>query len=472
MAPKNSKKKSTKVVTPATAAANAAAGKTKNKKRAERIAKTSPYQTKQKRKGEDKEAVKVQEEDEEVVKVQEEDEEAEEEDMEVEDVKEENAEVKEEKTEEDSTIGCRVFVTNMSWDTKVDDLKDHMKAAGPVKDAIILGSGNHSTGCGIVTFANEKAAKKAIATLMESELKGRNIFVREDRQALPAPRKSERNDGDEDVDMDKEDTSIARRVFVTNLPWKTKSRDLKEHMQAAGPVESANVLMTDGRSTGRGVVTYETEEAAKNAIATLNDSELDGRKITIREDRQGPVISKRKRGTRVYVGNLGYNVKWPEFKDHMKKAGTVLYADIIEASTGRSSGCGLVEYSSEKEAAKAIAELHDTEIEGRRIFVREDRDPDGASIAKLAKRVPRDEGPRQLYVGNLPSEMDWMKLKDLFNPVGQVERADCATGSDGRPRGFGIVRFAHSADASKAIELLNGKEVEGRVITVRMDKKE
>ena len=80
---------------------------------------------------------------------------------------------------------------------------------------------------------------------------------------------------------------------------------------------------------GCGVVTFESEDAAKNAIATLNDTELGGRKIFVREDRESQPSSaqKPKRGFRVYVGNLSWTVKWQELKDHMKKAGTVVHAD-------------------------------------------------------------------------------------------------------------------------------------------------
>jgi RNA recognition motif-containing protein len=85
----------------------------------------------------------------------------------------------------------------------------------------------------------------------------------------------------------------------------------------------------DGALQGCGIVTYATEEAAQNAIATLNDTELGGRKIFVREDREAQPVSavKPKSGYRVYVGNLSWNVKWQELKDHMKKVGTVVHAD-------------------------------------------------------------------------------------------------------------------------------------------------
>ena len=96
---------------------------------------------------------------------------------------------------------------------------------------------------------------------------------------------------------------------------------------------------------GCGVVTFATQEEARNAMATLNDSVLQGRKIFVREDReteerQPPATvhvsndgnGKTKQGhvhpgTRVYVGNLAWNVKWQDLKDHMKQVGSVVHAD-------------------------------------------------------------------------------------------------------------------------------------------------
>ncbi|RLN58911.1 hypothetical protein BBJ29_000194 [Phytophthora kernoviae] len=283
--------------------------------------------------------------------------------------------------------------------------------------------------------------------------------------------------GDGDVEME-QTTPVGCRVYVGNLSWSIKWQDLKDHMQAAGPVELATVLEWNGRSKGCGIVTYATEEAAQNAIATLNDTELGERKIFVREDRETQAVAttKPKRGFRVYVGNLPWNVKWQELKDHMKQAGTVGIAmTVLEEAGGRSKGCGLVEYATEEEANNAIAQLNNTELEGRLIFVREDREPEGGSISKFAKRTaaPRNGGEgRQLYVGNLPWDTNWQQLKDLFRTVGEVERADIAEYPDGRSRGFGIIRYANPAHAFQAIERLNGLEIEGRLIEVRLDKKE
>ncbi|KUF89471.1 hypothetical protein AM588_10005048 [Phytophthora nicotianae] len=247
----------------------------------------------------------------------------------------------------------------------------------------------------------------------------------------------------------------------------------------ADAAATANASATGGKAKSTAAVSSRTRRRRqlRMPLPRSMTRSWGGRKIFVREDREAQPTStaKPKRGFRVYVGNLSWNVKWQELKDHMKKAGTVVHADVLELANGRSKGCGLVEYATEEEAAKAIAELNNTELEGRLIFVREDREPEGGSISKFAKRAaaPRGSGEgRQLYVGNLPWDTNWQQLKDLFRTVGDVERADIAEYPDGRSRGFGIIRYTNASDAWQAIERLNGLEIEGRLIEVRLDKRE
>lgn len=91
----------------------------------------------------------------------------------------------------------------------------------------------------------------------------------------------------------------------------------------------------------------------------------------------------------------------------------------------------------------------------------------GARSAPYAS-YEEDEGTA-VYVGNLPWDCDWKQLKDFMAEGGSVVRADVKTGEDGRSRGFGIVRFATAEDAEYAIENLNGCDMDGRELIVRLD---
>ena len=72
-----------------------------------------------------------------------------------------------------------------------------------------------------------------------------------------------------------------------------------------------------------------------------------------------------------------------------------------------------------------------------------------------------------LFVGNLPYSMDSDKLGQLFAQAGQVVSAKVISDKySGRSRGFGFVEMATPEETKKAIELLNGKDVDGRALVV------
>ena len=72
----------------------------------------------------------------------------------------------------------------------------------------------------------------------------------------------------------------------------------------------------------------------------------------------------------------------------------------------------------------------------------------------------------KLYVGNLPWSTGEAELEEMFAGIGEVRSANVITDRDtGRSRGFGFVEMSDD-DAKRAIEELNGNEVDGRAIRV------
>ena len=73
----------------------------------------------------------------------------------------------------------------------------------------------------------------------------------------------------------------------------------------------------------------------------------------------------------------------------------------------------------------------------------------------------------KLYVGNLSYSVDNGQLEDLFTKYGQVRSAEVIQDRDtGRSKGFGFVEMADDSAAREAIEGLNGREQDGRSLTV------
>src|SRR5437870_11529543 len=74
---------------------------------------------------------------------------------------------------------------------------------------------------------------------------------------------------------------------------------------------------------------------------------------------------------------------------------------------------------------------------------------------------------KKLYVGNLAYGISDSDLQQMFEPHGTVESAQVIMDRDtGRSKGFGFVEMGSDQEAQAAISALNGKEIEGRPLTV------
>ncbi|KAI0084056.1 hypothetical protein BDY19DRAFT_899142 [Irpex rosettiformis] len=198
------------------------------------------------------------------------------------------------------------------------------------------------------------------------------------------------------------------RVYVGNLSYDVKYRDLMEFMRGAGEVLFAEVLVTPtGISKGCGIVEFGNPEDAQRAVRELSEQPLLGRPVFIREDRE----NESRFGATPVPGKIG-----------MAMAGQGLHA-----------------------APPPRPPSHNHFGSGT-------------------------NPGNQLYVGNLPYQAGWQDLKDLFRSAGNIIRADINIGADGRPKGSGTVIFETAKDAQQAISMYNGFDWYGRTLEVREDR--
>ena len=74
---------------------------------------------------------------------------------------------------------------------------------------------------------------------------------------------------------------------------------------------------------------------------------------------------------------------------------------------------------------------------------------------------------KKLYVGGLSYNTAEATLKETFAAAGTVETATIIMDKmTGRSKGFGFVEMSTDEEAKKAIEMFNGKELDGRALTV------
>ncbi|OMP85031.1 putative RNA-binding protein [Diplodia seriata] len=237
--------------------------------------------------------------------------------------------------------------------------------------------------------------------------------------------------------------------------------------------------MTGAASAAGG---YSGSYAASRGAPPVRSAE---EKAVAKEQMMASLRESSQQDRRVYVGNLSYDVKWHHLKDFMRQAGEVL----------------IVEYATREQAQQAVQTLSNQNLMGRLVYVREDREAEprftappsigrGGYGAMGGGRGGFDAygggagggggggggyggGGRQLYVSNLPYNVGWQDLKDLFRQAahtGSVLRADVHQTPDGRMKGSGIVVFETPDDARNAISQFNGYDWQGRTLEVKEDR--
>ncbi len=90
------------------------------------------------------------------------------------------------------------------------------------------------------------------------------------------------------------------KIYVGNLSYNVTEEDLRQALEAFGPVNSATIIKdkTSGQSKGFGFVEMTAEADGKSAIEELNGKELKGRAIVVNEARPRPEGSGGSRGGR------------------------------------------------------------------------------------------------------------------------------------------------------------------------------
>lgn len=222
-----------------------------------------------------------------------------------------------------------------------------------------------------------------------------------------------------------------------------------------------------GRSNGCAVVEYSTEEEAERAITELTNSEMLGRKIFVREDREVTeaisavkILAKRT----LIVENIPLYFNWQELKNLFKPVGHVLRVDIVSDFR-----LGLVRFRRSSDVSRAIDNAASIAVDNM-IFraVRK-----GEDIGSL---LGTNSESRKLYVGSLDGSVTSQELKDHFHSVGNVISADVRTTEEEEgeilSKGYGFIEFNTVEDAERAVERLNGSLLKGQRIHVRIYREE
>ncbi|XWS20205.1 hypothetical protein CRYUN_Cryun31cG0079900 [Craigia yunnanensis] len=242
-------------------------------------------------------------------------------------------------------------------------------------------------------------------------------------------------------------------LYVGDLDPDVTETDLFNKFSVAAPVASLRLCRcTRTRKSLRyGYINFFSHSHASRALACLNHTDLKGKSLRIMWSQRDPFPRKISLAN-LFVKNLDPSISCSRLEEIFCRFGTILSCKIAEEN-GKSKGFGFVQFDSEKSAIAAITALHDTMVEGKKLYV--------SKFVKKSERIAAAEKEKitNLYVKNLVDGMTEDLLQEKFSRYGKVCSVVIMKDGKGRSRGFGFVNFQSPDDAKKALEAMNGVQL-------------
>lgn len=182
-----------------------------------------------------------------------------------------------------------------------------------------------------------------------------------------------------------EQKSQFTNVFIKNLDVSVDDEKFKQILEPYGEILSAVVQKDEqGNSRGFGFVNYKNHEEAAKAVDSLNEVEVDGKKIfaaraqkknereeELRRNYEQAKLEKLAKyaGVNLYVKNLDDDFDDERLVGEFEPFGTITSAKIMRDEKGASKGFGFVCFSSPDEATKAVSELSGKMIGSKPLYV-------------------------------------------------------------------------------------------------------
>jgi len=250
------------------------------------------------------------------------------------------------------------------------------------------------------------------------------------------------------------------KVFVGNLAFKTGESELAEAFSVAGKVVSANIITRGPRSLGYGFVELDSEETAKKAVELLNKKEVDGRPINVevakvREEGAAPA-ERPPRGPR--APRPAASGAAPGTSGEPRAPRTRAPRGGAAAGAGRGGARPRRRAPREEGAEESSPQT------GEHAAPRRPRAP--RPVQDQADRKP---STTTLFVANLPFSLtDAEFAKVLQDNKLTFKSAHVVVKKNARSKGFGFVEFDQEKDQQAALAALNGKQVDGRDLIVKI----
>ena len=219
-------------------------------------------------------------------------------------------------------------------------------------------------------------------------------------------------------------------------------------------------LTTDGRDR----VTARTDEAIHLDVGQ-------------RPENTGDEPTKPQQGRSLFVRSLPESATTDSLTDLFSQNFPIRHATVVfDTETKKSKGYGFVTFADVEDAQRAKETFDRSLFEGRKIKVdfaeprHRQANEDGSAPPRknhIERQKLESQQPPKLIIRNLPWTVKRPEdLAALFRSYGKVKHVTMPKAKPGLSAGFGFVVLRGRKNAQKAIEGVNGKEVEGRTLAV------
>jgi polyadenylate-binding protein len=250
-------------------------------------------------------------------------------------------------------------------------------------------------------------------------------------------------------------------LYIGDLDHDVTEANLFEIFNNIGAVASIRVCRDaiTRRSLGYAYVNFHNVADAERAIDTLNNSPIKGKPCRIMWSQRDPSLRKSGKGN-IFIKNLDKSIDHKALHDTFAQFGGIISCKIELDENNESKGYGYIQFANQESAEKAIAKVNGMMLNQKKVFV-------GPFVPRKERQAT--ESAKQftnVYVKNLPEEVDEEQLKTKFQEFGTIKSAVIMKDGMGKSKCFGFVDFGSPEEAVTAVDKLNNSEYNGKTIYV------
>ncbi|CAD6260356.1 unnamed protein product [Miscanthus lutarioriparius] len=270
--------------------------------------------------------------------------------------------------------------------------------------------------------------------------------------------------------------SGSANIFIKNLDKTIDNKTLHETFSSFGTILSCKVAMDEaGQSKGFGFVQYEKEEAAQNAIKSLNGMLINDKPVFV-----GPFLRKQERDhsfdktkfNNVFVKNLSESTTKEDLLKIFGEYGSITSAVVMIGMDGKSRCFGFINFENPDAASRAVQELDGKKINDKEWYVgrAQKKSEREMELKRRFEQSLKDAADKyqglNLYLKNLDDSIGDDQLRELFSNFGKITSYKVMRDQNGLSKGSGFVAFSTREEASQALTEMNGKMISGKPLYV------